>query len=88
MNKFKTYSITHIRGSFINVPDCGSNFSKNQVIQFKVCNNLYIYISDLCLKFHLFISYIFILCKLILKCINRITEPFEVTHRAFYGIQR
>jgi len=43
------------------VPGLGCNFSKNQVIPLKFCNNLYIYISDLCLKFHLFIfnSFIF-----------------------------
>jgi len=54
----------HVRGSFIKLPDRVCNFSKNQVIPSKLCNILYIYISDLCLKFHSFIFDSFILMQI------------------------
>jgi len=56
--------IIHVQGSFIMFPDWGSKFSKNQVISLKLCNNLYIYISELRLKFHSFIFYSFILMQI------------------------
>ena len=48
-----------IRGSFIKFQDWGCNFSKYQVISLKLSYKLYIYISDLFLKFHSFIMYSF-----------------------------
>ena len=66
---FKSYQCRtdplYIRGSFIKFPNWGCNFSKNQVIPLKLCNNLYMYISDLCLKFHSLILYSFIFMQII-----------------------
>ena len=56
--------IKDLRGSFIKFPDWGCNFSKNWVILLKLFNNLYIYISDSCFKFHLFNYYSFIFVEI------------------------
>jgi len=53
-----------LRGSFIKFQDRGCNFSKNQVIPLKLCNYLYIYSSDWCLKFQSFIFYSFIFMQI------------------------
>ena len=58
---------TDVGGSFIKFPDLGCNFSKNQLVPLKLCNTLYIYITDLCLKFHSPIFYSFIFMQIIVN---------------------
>ena len=78
--------LCYIQGSFIKFPGRGCNLFNNQV-PFQLCNNLYIYISDLLWKFHSFILYSFY--ANIFIYIHSITEHFEMadTPNAYSSIK-